>query len=44
MELGEIVCLATHADAEYGDFGKNAIEALVRTAREPSERAKEVSV
>jgi hypothetical protein len=44
VELGEIMCLATHADAEYGDFGKSAIEALVRTAREPSERAKEVSV
>jgi hypothetical protein len=44
VELGEIVCLATHADAEYGDYGKATIEALARTAREAGERAKEVGV
>ena len=44
VELGEIVCLATHADAEYGDYGKATIEALARTAREAGKQAKEVDV
>jgi hypothetical protein len=44
VELGEIVCLATHADAEYGDFGKSAIEQLLQTARDASELAGEVAV
>jgi hypothetical protein len=44
IDLGEIVCIATHADAEYGDFGKTAIDALVQTAREGRARAKEVTV
>ena len=28
VQLGEIVCLATHADAQYGDFGKTRVTQL----------------
>jgi hypothetical protein len=44
VELGEIVCLATHADAEFGEFSKRAVEGLVQSARDTSDRVSEVSV
>lgn len=44
VELGEIVCLATHADAEFGDFSKRAVEELVQSARNTSDRVSEVNV
>jgi hypothetical protein len=33
VELGEIVCLATHADLQLGDYGKGRIQALASAAR-----------
>jgi hypothetical protein len=33
VELGEIVCLATHADLQFGDYGKGRIQALASAAR-----------
>lgn len=39
-QLGEVLCLATHADAQFSDLGKSRVEQLVRTlqaAREPSQ-------
>jgi hypothetical protein len=42
VTLGEIVCLATHADAEYGEHGKPAIHALAQSARYAIEHAQEV--
>jgi hypothetical protein len=44
VEVGEIVCMATHADAEYKDYGKHAIETLAQAAHEASGRAMEVSL
>lgn len=44
VDLGEIVCLATHADAEYGEYGKTAIEGLAQSAYAASERIQEVTV
>jgi hypothetical protein len=44
VELAEVMCLATHADAEYGDYGKTSVETLVRTAREATAQAEEMSV
>lgn len=32
VELGEIVCLATHADAEFKDFNKSRVQRLAKTA------------
>lgn len=34
VRLGEIVCLATHADAEYGELGKTRVERLAEQARD----------
>lgn len=36
VQVGEILCLATHADAQISDFGKAGVEALVADARQPS--------
>lgn len=41
VELGEVLCLATHADAQFNDFNKTRIERLadaVRLAADPIER------
>jgi len=32
IQLGEVVCLATHADAEIDTFGKGNVETLIRDA------------
>lgn len=40
VQLGEVVCLATHADAQFDDLGKGRVEQLARTLRagdEPTE-------
>jgi hypothetical protein len=40
VQLGEVVCLATHADAQFHDLGKGRVEQLARTLRagdEPTE-------
>ena len=44
VDLGEIVCVATHADAEYGEYGKTAIQGLAQSACDASEQKQEVSV
>lgn len=33
VKLGEIVCVATHADVQLGDYGKGRIQALASAAR-----------
>jgi hypothetical protein len=33
VELGEVLCVATHADAQFGDFTKGRVEQLARSLR-----------
>lgn len=34
IKLGEIVCVATHADAQISDFGKTRVQRLARSAQD----------
>jgi hypothetical protein len=43
VELGEIVCLATHADAQFGELTKTRVERLATTLRESSASLEAVS-
>jgi hypothetical protein len=42
-ELGEVLCVATHADAQFGDLGKGRIEQLARALRAATESDTAVS-
>ncbi len=37
VELGEVLCLATHADAQLQDFGKARVERLAAAARDATD-------
>lgn len=39
VELGEILCVATHADIQLGNYGKRRIQELVSSARAASDSA-----
>lgn len=39
IELGEVLCVATHADAQFGDLGKGRVERFARTLRSAVESA-----
>lgn len=42
IDLGEVLCVATHADAQFNDLGKGRVEQLARTLRSRSEGIEEV--
>lgn len=43
LKLGEVLCVATHADAQFDDLGKGRVEQLARGLRAATEPSQTVS-